>query len=1100
MRKMKKTKKSRLLLVIVLVFALLVPQGVFASTISQTDKNKSRLNASWRKPGAPPPEFKGAPLPEFKPGEVFIKTNGKAGALANILRKYKLTVLRSDKRLGYVLAATSGGADVPKLVSALQREPAVRYSQPNYIYKLFGKPNDPQYSRQWGMQKINFDQGWSLVKPGSKVTVAILDTGVDVNHPDLKNRLVPGTNTVNPLKSTRDDVGHGTHVAGIAGAGINNGQGIAGVAGFPNIKIMPVKVFDGSGGGSDISISDGIIWAADHGARVMNMSFGSYYQSDVLNEAIDYAYKKGVVMVAAAGNWASQDISYPAAISKVMAVSATDKDNKLADFSSYGPMIDVCAPGDKIYSTFWDPYKGSTYSEMSGTSMASPMVAGLAALLLAKNPKLTNDEVRQIIEASATDLGDPGWDPKFGHGMINVAKALSTSLAKLDDANGTVQKAVYLINGVSQKGKIDYGSDIDWYKIDVPDKSSLQVEVLPAGKVTPGVEIYDGSEELVESFNTGASSEDGESDEYDYFQPRPTLKVAEAVYGLVTDLDGGEYYIKVFGNHFRWSEDDYVVTARVIPEADLVKDLNEPNDSPEEAKKISVGTPVSGAILSGDDQDWFEINLTSKAYRVKVDVPEGLDLAVDIELKESSSEGTNNEYDYGGWYSDTINNGGLGQDEDGVIVLPEGGAGTYLINVYETSGGAVNSNYTLTITGFTLKPDKYEPNDTWERASRIELREEITANFDREEDEDWFQIRVDNTGILKIDLQEPQNTYCQVELYSDPEAEPVGERSHDYSDYFMEKDKPLSLEFKVNPGNYYLNIYSWDRLTAEDYKMKTEFKYFYFVDQEPNDKPSQANEITLNVPKQGTLYPDGDIDYYVLNVEKPQPFLVYITPPADLDMGALVMKEIKPDEKSKGKKGNEADNVGEGDIGAGEGNGGEVKPEEPLLEPVTEIDSGDKGQVDTGVFVPTKPGKYYIAVAALEGKSTGLYSIRITPFVVKPDAWEYNGTIAQAKPLTSGVSIRPTFMGTEDLDWFKIYVPGKGKLEVKLTVPSDIDGVIEIYDTAGKYLTKIDQAMTGEEEGGTIPVLKKGYYYIKAYDYLGNSSVQPYTLNVKYVK
>ena len=1079
---MRKLKKSRFLLVIMLVFALLVPQGVFASTILPTVENKGLSNSSRGKPARP--------QPEFKQGEIIFKTNGKDKDAFYILRKYKLTVLRNNRRFGYILASAPGGTDVEKLVMALNRESSVQYSQPNYIYKTFGRPNDPQYSRQWAMPKINAEKGWGLVKPGSSVIMAILDTGADVNHPDLKNRLVPGINTVNPLKSTRDDVGHGTHVAGIAGAAINNGQGIAGVAGFSNIKIMPVKVFDGSGGGSDISISDGIIWAADHGARVMNMSFGSYYQSDVLNEAIDYAYQKGVVMVAAAGNWASQDISYPAAISKVMAVSATDKNDKLADFSSYGPLIDVCAPGDKIYSTIWDPYKGSSYSEMSGTSMASPMVAGLAALLLTKNPKLTNDEVRQIIEASASDLGDPGWDPKFGHGMINVAKALTTSLYKLDDSNGTVQKAVYLVNGVSKKGKIDYGSDIDWYKIDVPDKSHLQVEVLPAGKVSPGVEIYDSSEELVESFNTGSSSEDGKSDEYDYFQLRPSLKVAEAVYGLVTDLDGGEYYIRVFGNHFRWSEDDYVVTARVIPEVDLVKDLNEPNDSPEEAKKISVGIPASGAILSADDQDWFEINLTNRAYRVKVDVPEGLDLAVDIELKESLSE-----EDYYNWYSETINGGGLGQGEDGVIVLPEGGAGTYLINVYETSGGAVNSNYTLKITGFTLKPDKYENNDIWERASTLELREEITANFDREEDEDWYQIRVDNTGIFKVYLQEPKSTQYYLTIYSDPEAEPVGESSYRYR-YLddLEEDEPRSFEFKVNPGNYYININNWDRITAENYKLKTEFKYFNFVDQEINDEPSLANDITLNAPKQGTLYPDEDIDVYVFNVEKPQPFLVYITPPADLDTTAYVLKEMEPDKKDG------EDDSGEGDIGDGAGSDGEEGPEEPMLEPVTEIDSGDKGQVDTGVFVPTKAGKYYIAVMAMEGKSTGKYSISITPFRIKPDAWEDNNTIAKAKLLNSGASVRPTFMGTEDLDWFKIYVPGKGKLEVKLTVPSDIDGVADIYDTSVKYVTRIDQSMTGEEESGTVPVLKRGYYYIKTYEYLGNSSVQQYTLNVKYVK
>ncbi len=1101
-----KRKKVDLLVAAILAIALLVPPGVLAAPAAAlasalagpagpAGRDKNRLPAPLNQPVKPGLEF--------KQGEIIFKTTGETGDEASILRKYRLSVLRRDRRLGYILAAAPRETKVDKLAADLQRERVVRYAQPNYLYQLLGTPNDPQYARQWAMKKINAGQGWDFVKPGPAVIIAILDTGADVNHPDLINQLVPGVNTVNPLKSSRDDVGHGTHVAGVAAATVNNGLGVAGIAGLAGIKIMPVKVFDNSGGGNDISISDGITWAADHGARVMNMSFGSFYRSEVLSDAIEYAYKKGVLIAAASGNWASEEISYPAALSKVMAVTATDKQDKLAEFSSYGPLIDVCAPGVEIYSTFWDPYKGSTYTEMSGTSTASPMVAGLAALLLAKNPKLTNDEVRQIIEASAADLGDPGWDPRYGHGRIDVFKALTLSLASINDFNNTMAKAVGLQNGAAYQEKIDFGSDVDWYKIGVPDKNHLQVQLLPAGKVSPGLEIYSGSGELLSSFNTGSLKKDSREDNrpgfLEFDRPGNTLKVAEAVYGLVTNLDEGEYYIKVFGNHFRWSKENYSITARVITEADLVKDANEPNDSFEEAKNMSLNLPVSGAILSGDDEDWFKLDLTGKAYKIHLDVPAGLDLAVDVESAANYQEmpaGDNALDYYDNWYYENINEGGPGQDEDGVIVLPENGPGCYYIKVYETSGTAVNDSYILTITDFSLQGDRYEPNNTPDRAAPVGLGEEVTANFHSEEDEDWYELTVLATGILEIDLQQPQHAWYDLNLYSDPQAEPVGQGYYGDDSSWLTGEK-RSFEYKVSTGKYYLSLRNYDRISGENYTLKTEFRSFDFIDREINDKPEQANEITLDNPARGTLYPAGDVDFYVLKVEKPQPLLVYLTPPADMDTMVRVMKETEPvgEEKKDGEGKKIEENQGEQ-----EDSNSKASPAEPILELITDIESGSKGQPDTGVFIPTKPGKYYLMVTALAGKSQGRYSLSIKPFRSRPDAWEDNNTMAQAKPLTSGVSIRPTFMGTEDQDWYYIYVPARGRLEVNLSVPSDIDGVVEIYDSKARLLTKIDQSMVGEEEAATCPVPKRGYYYLRTYDYLGNSSVQPYTLTVKYWK
>lgn|GEM_PF-1896861 len=1062
---MKRFKRVRILAVVVMIMSLAMPGGVFAVP---------------REPAGEMPEARSGynvTEPGFKQGEIIFKVRGSDADEFRVLKKYNLTLLRRDSRMGYVLASTSENTDLLKLAARINNDPAVLYVQPNYTYRLLGKPNDLQYSRQWGMEKIKAAGGWDAAHPGSEVIIAVLDSGVDVNHPDLKDRLVPGVNTVNPLKSARDSDGHGTHVAGIAGAATGNGTGVAGVAGIAGIKIMPVKVFDGWNG-TDISITDGIIWAADHGAKVINMSFGSNYPSKILADAIDYAYEKGVVLVAAAGNWASEEISYPAAVSKVISVSATDKEDNLAGFSSYGPEIDICAPGEEIYSTYWDPYKGSTYAEMSGTSMASPMVAGLAALILAKDQNVSNDDVRQIIEASATDLGDPGWDPQFGHGRIDMHKALTISLENIDDANGTMEKAISLTDGEAFREKIDYGSDVDWFRITVPEGSHLQLEVLPAGKVSPGVEIYDRLGAVISSFNTGEIEGSPESWLWG-FSSKSSLKVAEAVYGLAMNLEEGDYYIKVFGNHFRWSEENYSVTVAILTDDDLAADSYEPNDSYGEARRINLNSAVYGAVLDSEDEDWYRIDLKGQAVRLFLEVPEGLDLAVDIESVGNYRDWPeDDEIDYfSDWFYEHINRGGQGEDEDQVIILPEGGTGSYYIRVYETGNASVNANYALTIGGFRFGKDNYETNDTWQTAAGIEIGESVRGNFHKEDDEDWYEIDVPATGVLSIDFQKAENTWCYLSLYSDPEDSPLGYAYYGSDSYYFEEEEG-PLEVTASPGRHYIQVSNWGSMSAEDYSLKVSLKAFDFVDREINDSPLKAVELVPEEVKQGTLYPADDIDIYVLNVEKPQPYLVFITPPADLDTDAVIMKEMAFDEEIP-------------DPGV---------PEEPYLEPVTEIGGGGLGQPDTGVFVPAKPGRYYIGVAAREGRSTGRYSICVKPFRAVPDAFEDNNTIDKAGVIYSGSAIRPTFMGIEDKDWYKLYVPAKGVLGVSLDVPNDIDGVLEVYDTSGRLMGKVDSSMAGEEETATFNVTEKGYYYIMTCDFLGNSSIQTYTLTARYLE
>ncbi|GIP20516.1 S8 family peptidase [Paenibacillus sp. J22TS3] len=283
-------------------------------------------------------------------------------------------------------------------------------------------PNDLLYSEyQWNLPIIETTRGWKLTKGKSDVVVAVVDTGVDLKHPDLKGRLLPGYNVISPSNKPMDDVGHGTHVAGIISAQVNNNEGIAGMT-WGN-KVLPVKALDSSGSGTTYSVAQGIVWAADHGAKVINLSLGNYADAQFLHEAIKYAFNKDVVVIAATGNDNTERPGYPAAYPEVLSVSATDASMNRASFSNYGDYIDVMAPGESIAST----YPNNQYAALSGTSMATPHVSALAALIRSINPDLRNTEVMDIIRKNVIDLGNPGRDKYFGFGQIDVLSALQAA-------------------------------------------------------------------------------------------------------------------------------------------------------------------------------------------------------------------------------------------------------------------------------------------------------------------------------------------------------------------------------------------------------------------------------------------------------------------------------------------------------------------------------------------------------------------------------------------------------------------------------------------------------------------------------------------------
>ena len=271
----------------------------------------------------------------------------------------------------------------------------------------------------WGVDRIDADLTWSVSK-GTGIKVAVIDTGIDLRHPDLQANIRGGVNIIRPGRSAADDNGHGTHVAGTIAA-LNNGIGVIGVA--PEAQLYAVKVLDRNGSGFLSNVIAGIKWAITNHMQVINMSLGTSSDIQSLHDAVDAAYAAGIVVVAAAGNSGgtspADTVNYPARYSSVIAVAATDSTDVRPSWSSEGPEVELAAPGVNIYST----WPGGGYATISGTSMATPHVAGTAALVLKAQPGLTPSQVRALLKTTADDLGAPGFDNYYGNGLVDAQQA-----------------------------------------------------------------------------------------------------------------------------------------------------------------------------------------------------------------------------------------------------------------------------------------------------------------------------------------------------------------------------------------------------------------------------------------------------------------------------------------------------------------------------------------------------------------------------------------------------------------------------------------------------------------------------------------------------
>jgi subtilisin family serine protease len=399
--------------------------------------------------GTPP-----AVASDYAPGQIIVscmpgRDLGAALAAADLTTSPALVAIAS---LRASIVQVPVGTEQEQ-ASRLRSQPSVRYAELNYRVHAVDEPDDPYWPQQWSLAKIRVADAWDITFT-SGVIVALLDSGADIEHPDLQGGLWTNAGEIasNGLdddgngkpddvhgwhffqqwngstyqayenRLVDDENGHGTHVTGIVAAVANNGIGIAGVS--RGARAMIVRVLDERGEGWYSDVAAGIAYAVDNGAKIINLSLGGSEPSQVLQDAIDYAYQHNALVIASSGNDGGA-VLYPAAGAHVLAVAATDAEDRRCSFSNYGPAVDIAAPGESILST-WPWLDG--YYRKRGTSMASPHVAGAAALLWSWRPDYGSEQVEQRLKETADDVNSatyPGPDPYLGWGRLNVHRALS---------------------------------------------------------------------------------------------------------------------------------------------------------------------------------------------------------------------------------------------------------------------------------------------------------------------------------------------------------------------------------------------------------------------------------------------------------------------------------------------------------------------------------------------------------------------------------------------------------------------------------------------------------------------------------------------------
>lgn len=1053
-------------------------------------------------------------------------------------------VIKNVAKLQYMVVKVRNKTNLKKVMTAFHKNNKILSINQSVMFKQLAKPGDPKAKEQYHLSLLKIADAQKLAGK-NKVTVAVIDTGVDKNHPELRGTFTKNSyNVLNPMYQTKPDV-HGTHVTGIISS--KKGNEIGGYGVNPNVNILSVDVFDRTGlFTSDYTIAEGILYAVEHGAKVINLSLGSYYPSTVVEEAVQIALNKGVTIVAAAGNDGADVANYPAAYEGVISVGAVDKNKKLSYFSTYGPSLDIVAPGENIYAPIYDLEKKSSFETLSGTSMASPMVAGVASLLLSKYPNLKPEQIEYILEHTATDLGVKGYDHKYGSGLVNPVAALKYDIKKLPSfvkkdwsKKEILQKAEHLTgsNTFVKNGALTKPFDQQWVQLSVQKGEYIQVQLSPSSlyDLKTMIHLYSDNESQKFDVNkVGVGKTEGKLIKAPF--------TGTIVIG-VKDVNGNYDDSKAKSSKYKLT----ISRHTEVPQDE--SSVDEPINVP----SLPYTSEPQTLLGENGDDDYFSFKTKDEqALKISVNGIDGVNSSLEVYMKEPPVEETTQQFTTNEKEEQMpealgliaqVDNGGVGEGE--ALTFQANPNTEYLVKVTNKSGyddeyeyegyKGIDTEAESSLLTYRLHiEEKIVPEDE----DTFPIMEDDSSHYDNPTafyetilegaipylmgesksgylqtgfDKDWYKINLKETGIYEFTLPEPktERPYFRINRIvndKDEKGNPI------LTEEFVADNSPVNMDSMdttnkiyvgLKKGETYLlqvtnNYFSESSFSMEKYTLASKL-----IVKNPEDKyeDNSSSKRVKNLPGttvEGNFAMPGDEDHFYLEGKKSENY-------------SLLFESGKPSSSALQKYPNELFAPIFGAAIIFEDVNKNRLLDEQDLERGSIIANGllDYNQdVNYGSF-KVKKGKNYII--KLIGLTNSPYSLSLVPYklTVKPavtkdeDAGSVVKNNTPSKPLAMKKINAKTWKATGNLnsgipngdeDWYVLNV--KETIDGYLSFESgkEVDGVISLYQK-GKRVAISNYYNSGQSEVMHVH-LKKGKYYVKVRDVYGNPTIKPYILTL----
>ncbi|TYS17673.1 S8 family serine peptidase [Rossellomorea vietnamensis] len=1058
---------------------------------------------------------------------------------ASLHKSAGTSVKKRVSGLGFEIVSYSNKANLSKIIKTYQGNPDVISVHKSAAFEKLGKA-DPKVRKQPFLKELKAAEAQRLAG-AHPVTVAVIDGGVDNKHPELKSNLLPSINMVDPLRGAEPDL-HGTHVAGIIAGQKNNGIGGMGIN--PSAKILPVDVFNGSETAFDYVIAEGILRAIEEEADVINMSLGSNFPSPIIEKAVERAINAGITVVAAAGNSGSDEREYPAGFEGVISVGAVNDENILTSFSNYGSSVDVVAPGETIYSTGYDHGQKSTFKKLSGTSMAAPMVAGAASLILSKYPDLTPAQVEHLLESTSRDLGAKGFDLQYGYGLINPADALKADVKNLPDSISLFEDE-FLANAKSLSfssdkaqatGTIKLPGERHYYKLDVEEGEYIQSALSSSDHYDYGLDIYlykSNKAYPLEAINVN-DAKDGIAEGYLYKAPEEGTVVIG-----IRDVNG---------NYNADGKSSYRLN--VEKRTELPEDESSLEQPVSLSLEKSLDTPL---FLTGEegDSDFFTFQV-DKPQVVKFDVTgvPGIDLRANVFMTDPSNP--EEELEGEDYLVTSVDNNGVGGKETLTIeVFPEM---TYTVEVtngpdyyfdewlgedlfsFTFSGFESLHPYSVSLQGKELPEDKDGFPDSLGEEEESSLDDETTPEQVREyyakqyserkenedtiaDDEDEFMDPLEQSALPLMEGEAGKDyiqTIDDIDLYHfSPETTGIYQWDLSQSETFLPlmellaKDEEIGEWYPV--ATNYMGMYPEEFLHSglvegrqyilavmngyyqpsfEEYNVKVNLFYEGKADEnEPNNSPWEATGIEEKAI--GDYSTVSDMDYFYL-------------PPGDKGIYGVNVAPV-PEKTEAGVPAVLKAPIDPVLIFIEDSNGNQVidyKESENMV--VT--DTGFDNEMEKGSFNRKQGAGYFILTLNYFSDVASLTPYELTVGEASHKDEDSPNTVSNnipSQPLEMKVAGQDKYQAKgrmnysetgEDVDWYKLPAWKGTSAEISLDAPADSDGALKVYSKAGKLIKEIDYYGESDNEVFSLDLTESGPYYIAVSDAAGNPSVEEYTL------